>query len=99
MSIALSKALKSIIRSLEYLELVSDVESGSHSQSARDTRAGVIHNGAIQIGHHHHIELLRRFHQLHSAIVNNHLFVLKSRVLGSHVSAGLQEYTVADLPF
>ena len=52
--------------------MVADVEPRGHAQSSRDAGTRVVHDGSVQVRHHHHVELLRRLHKLHGAVVDDH---------------------------
>ena len=78
--------------------MVADVEPRGHAQSSRDAGARVVHDGSVQVRHHHHVELLRRLHKLHGAVVDDHLLVLQRRVFFRDFSARLQKQAVADFP-
>lgn len=55
--------------------VVAIVFARDEASAANEAAQHVGHNGAVQVGHHHHVELVGVGHQLHAAVVNDHVIV------------------------
>lgn len=69
-------------------------EAGAADQAACHVR----HHRPVQVRHDHHVELVRPRHQLHAAVVYDHVVVLDVWVLLGHAPRRLQEQPVRQLP-
>lgn len=82
---------------LEHGHLPAHVASGHDSRAADQSGSDVGHDAAVQVRHHHHVELLRLRHTLHRRIVDDHVRRLEGRELLSHPLDRVPEQTVAEL--
>lgn len=59
----------------------TDVSGGSEPEAADEAGAEVRDDVAVEVGHHHHVEVLRLLDELHHGAVDDHLLILDRRVL------------------
>lgn len=77
--------------------MVTVVPAGYEASSAHQTAKNIGHDGAVQIGHVHHVELVRIRHGLHAGVVDNHVVVLQFGIVLVHTVGNLQEETIGQL--
>lgn len=78
--------------------MVAVVPAGEKAGSTDQTTDDVGHDGAVQVSHDHHVELVRVGDQLHATIVDDHVVGLDLRVLLAHFSGNLQEQAIRQFP-
>lgn len=74
--------------------VVADAGARGHTDSACDTCSNVRDDATIQVRRHHDIELGWVLHQLHRAVIHNHLLVLDEGVVLGDRPSLLQEQSV-----
>lgn len=83
---------------LQFSTYVITIIFARQKTSTADNAANYVrYNCAVQIGHVHHLELMRIRYQLHATIIDNHVVVLDIWIVFGHATRRLQEQAVADL--
>jgi len=78
--------------------VVAVVFARDEASAANEAAQHVGHDGAVQVGHHHHVKLVGVGHELHAAVVNDHVVVGHFRVLLGNLLGHFQEEAVRQLP-
>ncbi len=81
---------------LEHGALLADVGRAGHADAAGDLRGHVGEDVAVEVGHHHHVELLRGVGQLGRADVDDPGFLFQVRVLAADFLEHLMEQAVGE---
>ena len=77
---------------LENSNISSHVASGNNAGSTNEGSANVGKNTTVQVGHDHHIKLLRARDSLHRSVVDNHIVNLQGGVVfGSLVESAAEQ--------
>lgn len=82
---------------LEHRVVVAVVLAGQQPGAAQQAAHHVRHDGAVQIRRQHDVELMRIRHQLHAAIVDDHVVVNDVRIVLGDPPRDVQEQTVRQL--
>jgi hypothetical protein len=67
----------------------------NNASTADETGGEVVDDGAVQVGHDHHVELVRVRDELHAGVVDNHILRFDHGVQLRHLSESSQEQAVA----
>jgi hypothetical protein len=78
--------------------MVAVVLAGDEAGAADEAAQHVGHDGAVQVGHHHHVKLVGVGHELHAAVVDDHVVVRDVGVLFGNLLGHLEEQTVGQFP-
>lgn len=79
---------------LEDRVLVTVVLAGQQPGAAQQAAHHVRYDGAVQIGRQHDVKLMRIRHELHAAVVDNHIIVDDVRIILGDPPRDLQEEPV-----
>lgn len=78
--------------------MIAVVFARDEASAANEAAQHVGHDGAVQVGHHHHVKLVGVGHQLHAAVVDDHVIMLDLGVFLGHLLGHFQEEAVRELP-
>jgi hypothetical protein len=78
--------------------VIAVVFARDEASAANEAAQHVGHDGAVQVGHHHHVKLVGVGHELHAAVVDDHVVVLHFGVLLGNLLGHFQEEAVRQLP-
>lgn len=74
--------------------VITDNGTSLQTNTTSDTSTDVADNRTVEVWHDHDVELPGRFHELHGAIINDHLFILDERIHCCDFSGSFQEETI-----
>merc|ERR1712111_317090 len=81
---------------LEYCQVCRVGCSGHQASPTNQTSRKVLHDIAVQVGHHHHVELLRVGGHLHGSVVHNHVLKLYLGIVFGDFLATSEEEAVPE---